>query len=112
MSKFKRNGYDHPLRRKGFRGKWKKFRAAWLAKRPLCAHCGRAGNQVDHVKPLHKIAPWDRITLKELLDVKNVQTLCERCHSKKTALENTHKPPPKFCEHGYPMGVCCQATPV
>ena len=103
MSKFVRNGYVHPARRPEFRSKWERFRKAWLARRPLCAKCGRAGNQVDHVKPLHRIAPWDRITLGQLLDPKNVQTLCRACHDAKSAAENTTgRPRPAFCACGHP----------
>ena len=94
------HGYEHPIRR--HRGAWAKFRKAWLQRRPLCAACGRAGNTVDHIKPLHKIAPWDRITKRELLDIRNVQTLCKPCHDLKTAKENTHRPPPRFCDCGHP----------
>ena len=101
MSKFTRYGYEHPCRR--YRADWRRFRKAQLARAPLCAKCGRVGNQVDHIKPLHKIAPWDRITRKELLDATNVQTLCRSCHDEKTARENTTgKPRPKFCACGHP----------
>ena len=101
MSKFTRYGYEHPCRR--YRADWRRFRKAQLARAPLCAKCGRVGNQVDHIKPLHKIAPWDRITRKELLDATNVQTLCRSCHDEKTARENTtNKPRPKFCSCGHP----------
>ena len=100
MSKYRRNGYEHPARR--FRSAWEKFRKAWLAKKPLCAHCGRPGNHVDHIKPLHEIAPWQHITKRELLDINNCQTLCGPCHSSKSSRENTKKPPPRFCRCGHP----------
>ena len=117
MSKFKRNGYEHPCRR--FSREWRAFRKVWLSKNPVCRRCGRAGNQVDHVKPLHSFAPWDKITRKQLLDATNVQTLCKRCHDLKTSQENAYKPKPKFCACGYPWSngrpICgvseCQATP-
>ena len=107
MSRFKRHGYEHPCRK--WPGIWAKFRRGWLRANPLCALCGRAGNQLDHIKPLHKLARWDEITLEQLTDRSNVQTLCRKCHDRKTADENTSgNPAPRFCEHGYPEGVCCQ----
>ena len=52
-----------------------------------CTDCGRAGRlQVDHRTPLALGgAPYD-------LD--NLATVCERCHFRKTALEN-EKPDPE-----------------
>ena len=101
MSKFVRHGYKHPCLR--FQGPWRRFRRAWMERKPLCAKCGRAGKVLDHIKPLHRIKPWDRITLKELLDVKNVQTLCRPCHDEKTAAENSRRPAPEFCACGHPF---------
>ena len=117
MSKFTRHGYTHPARR--MQKYWRPFRKAWLAKNPVCRRCGRAGNQVDHIKPLHKLAPWHLITRKQLLDATNVQTLCRKCHDLKSAQENAHRPAPKFCACGYPWKagrpICgepaCQTTP-
>ena len=106
MSKFTRHGYQHPARKPGHRGPWDRFRKAWMAKHPLCRKCGRAGKVLDHIRPLHTIAPWERITLKELLDVQNVQTLCRPCHDEKTAAENSRRPAPEFCACGHPVSVC------
>ena len=113
MSKFTRHGYVHPCRRKGLRGPWERFRKAWMAKNPLCRKCGRAGKVLDHIRPLHTIAPWERITLRELLDAQNVQTLCRPCSDEKTAKENSRRPAPAFCVHGHPVSICteCQTTP-
>ena len=45
-----------------------------------CARCGRYGNEVDHIEPLHQGGdPW-------ALD--NLQVLCRDCHIRKTAAEN------------------------
>ena len=63
--------------------RWKKNRAHYLHKNPLCVQCkGRgiikAATIVDHVTP-HKGDPvlfWDQT---------NWQGLCKRCHDRKTA---------------------------
>ncbi len=45
-----------------------------------CRECGAYGNEVDHIRPLHKGGdPWDS---------DNLQTLCRSCHIAKTAREN------------------------
>ncbi|MCE2494035.1 MAG: HNH endonuclease [Alphaproteobacteria bacterium] len=45
-----------------------------------CRACGAYGNEVDHVRPLHKGGdPWEPA---------NLQTLCRSCHIAKTAREN------------------------
>jgi 5-methylcytosine-specific restriction protein A len=67
---------------------WRRLRSAHLAQFPLCAHCLAEdriveASQVDHVVPV-KTAP-DRI-----LDATNLQSLCQRHHSMKTARENRH----------------------
>ena len=119
MGKFTMNGYCHPINRPGFRGPWRRFRKAWLARKPLCAKCGRIGTQLDHVKPLHRIAPWDQITKRQLFDERNIQTLCKPCHDAKSATENAYKTPPKFCDCGLPWDagkpICgkpaCQTIP-
>ena len=103
MGRYTRSGNPHPVTR--HRGAWNRFRAAWMKLHPACARCGRASGQMhlDHIKPLHEIAPWNRITRRELLDPENVQTLCRPCHESKTAQEQTVRPRPKFCRcfHAY-----------
>ena len=58
-------------------------RRRWLAVNPLCAHCllegrVRAGDEVDHVIPLHAGGADD---------ASNLQTLCSAHHKTKTAAE-------------------------
>ena len=44
-----------------------------------CVRCGKYGNQVDHIQPLHRGgAPFDET---------NLQVLCSKCHRKKTTAE-------------------------
>ena len=61
---------------RGYGGPWRKLRLIVL-NRDLyrCAHCGRKGNEVDHIKA-------KRDGGEDTLD--NLQTLCKPCHSKKT----------------------------
>ena len=70
-------GYDHH---------WRKARLEHLDAEPLCCHCTKRGyvvpaDVVDHIQP-HKgnsLLFWDR---------RNWQSLCNSCHSYKTATED------------------------
>jgi 5-methylcytosine-specific restriction enzyme A len=65
----------------GYNARWRKARSVWLAKHPLCNVCKKPGKVVDHVVP-HR-------GNKELFwDVSNWQTLCIKCHNRKTVLED------------------------
>lgn len=67
-----------------------------------CNHCGvKAGRwDVDHIKPL-----WEQKGIKgEDLDMsyyslKNLQTLCKRCHKKKTKMESAIRAKTKRLEY-------------
>jgi 5-methylcytosine-specific restriction enzyme A len=71
--------------RRGYGPRWRRARAAYLARHPLCVPCkavGRlqAATVVDHVVP-HCNDPvlfWDEA---------NWAALCKRCHDAKTACE-------------------------
>ena len=60
--------------------RWRRVRW-WILKRDgwRCRTCGKYGNEVDHVTPLHKGGePWDPA---------NLQCLCRGCHIAKTRAE-------------------------
>lgn len=68
--------------------KWRDASRAWLARFPLCCDCGELGvveaaTDVDHKEP-------HRGDLKKFWDRRNWQSLCKRCHSRKTAREVFH----------------------
>ncbi len=65
-------GYDH---------QWRAYRKGFIERHPLCVECGMLGNTVDHIKP-HK---GDKALF---WDVRNHQTMCHSCHSRKTATED------------------------
>lgn len=65
--------------RKYKRTNWKRLRLMHLRTQPMCAICGEIGNEVDHVIPVSRGGTDAR---------ENLQTLCKRCHSRKTAAEN------------------------
>ena len=73
---------SNAARLRGRRGQER--RKAWLAAHPLCAHClleggrVRAGDEVDHIIPLHRGGSDDN---------SNLQTLCAAHHKAKTAEE-------------------------
>ena len=71
---------------RGYDGKWRKARAAYLSRHPLCVHCldeGRvaAATVVDHIIP-HK-GDWKKFWKSD-----NWQALCASHHSAKTARED------------------------
>ncbi|WOI54969.1 HNH endonuclease signature motif containing protein [Palleronia sp. LCG004] len=68
--------------------KWRAARLVHLAYHPLCVACAEIGvttaaTDVDHIDPHRgdRSKFWDR---------SNWQSLCHRCHSRKTALEVFH----------------------
>ena len=63
---------------RGYDRSWQKLREAILARDPTCRHCGLApSTDVDHIKP-KRDGGSDHPA--------NLQGLCHRCHSRKTAL--------------------------
>jgi 5-methylcytosine-specific restriction protein A len=63
---------------RGYGNLWRKVRWRFLKKYPLCAHCGRLANLVDHIQPLRAGGThnWD-----------NLQSLCRSCHAVKSEAE-------------------------
>lgn len=71
---------------RGYGGRWQKLRAWYLGGNPLCVRCLAqsrtvAATVVDHIVP-HK---GDEALL---FDEGNMQSLCKRCHDRKTATED------------------------
>jgi 5-methylcytosine-specific restriction protein A len=71
--------------RRGYGPRWRRARAAFLARHPLCAACraqGRvvAATVVDHVVP-------HRGDQRLFWDTSNWAPACKRCHDAKTARE-------------------------
>lgn len=74
--------------RRGYGRKWRKYAAAYLARNPLCVRClaaevTRAAEHVDHIEPVSSGS--DPLFWKS----SNHQALCQSCHSRKTATEDT-----------------------
>ena len=59
--------------------KWRKLRAHILRQEPFCRSCDEPATEVDHITPLARGGTNDS---------ENLQALCKRCHSRKTATEN------------------------
>jgi 5-methylcytosine-specific restriction protein A len=75
--------------RRGYGYRWQRYSAGRLRSHPLCAdphrrHVGIyvAARQTDHIIPVE--GPWDPL----FWDKDNHQSLCNGCHSYKTALED------------------------
>ena len=71
--------------RRGYGPRWRRARASFLARHPLCMRCRAAGRiepstTVDHVVPYrgNPVLFWDET---------NWAALCKRCHDAKTARE-------------------------
>lgn len=67
---------------RGYDGRWKSARRAYLRRNALCAECRRAGKLtpatvVDHIMP-------HRGDMQLFWDKKNWQPLCKDCHDRKT----------------------------
>ena len=64
---------------------WIKLRDLVRSEEPLCRHCKQIDKItptkiIDHIQPISQGGdPWDR---------ENLQGLCEKCHNRKTAIEN------------------------
>lgn len=68
---------------------WSKIRKEFISKHPLCRSCELFGTielatEVDHIKPLAKGG--------EPADESNLQSLCRRCHIRKTADDMQYTP--------------------
>ncbi len=69
--------------KRGYDRNWQSARTAYLAEHPLCRSCRQAGRVaeatvVDHIVP-------HRGDQRLFWDITNWQSLCKRCHDKKTA---------------------------
>lgn len=65
--------------------KWRAFRKEFLDKNPLCKNfedCHSFAEHVDHIKRIE--SEDDKL----FYDENNLQALCKRCHSRKTAKED------------------------
>lgn len=63
---------------------WKAVRQIKLREQPLCEECQKNGILtpavlVDHIRPINEGG--------EKLSMRNLQSLCEKCHNKKSARE-------------------------
>lgn len=67
---------------RGYNYRWQKVRRMYLRENPLCVECLKKGRVesatvVDHIEP-HKG------DYKKFWNEDNMQSLCERCHNRKT----------------------------
>jgi 5-methylcytosine-specific restriction protein A len=72
--------------KQGYTRQWSVFRLNWLSDHPLCVKCLEQGlyvsaTEVDHIVPHCG-------DMEKFWDESNVQSLCEPCHSRKTATED------------------------
>lgn len=75
--------------KRGYGSRWRRYRAGYLARNPLCVHCDRRGvvspaTQVDHIR---RTWPQDP----NFYNALNHQALCARCHTRKTTAEGRNR---------------------
>ena len=63
---------------RGYNATWRKARATFLRRNPLCSVCGKPATIVDHIEP-------HRGDTNKFWDSDNWQALCVTCHNRKTA---------------------------
>lgn len=69
---------------RGYDNEWLRLRERKLAADPLCEECDKNGDVEFAVEVHHKI-PFRGKNDSLRLDYSNLQSLCKRCHSRKTA---------------------------
>lgn len=65
--------------RRGYGGKWRVIRAAFLKAHPRCEACGAPASEADHRTPLAAGGTHAWV---------NLRPLCKPCHSRKTARDD------------------------
>lgn len=71
---------------RGYNGRWRKARATWLGRYPLCVACEELGRIAPATVVDHKTPHRGDQTL--FWDTSNWQALCKPCHDAKTARED------------------------
>ena len=61
---------------RGYGAGWRRKRALFLARFPVCANCGEPATDVDHILPRRQGGSEHE---------SNLQALCHSCHSVKTS---------------------------
>lgn len=68
---------------RGYGKRWQAASKGWLARNPLCVECERQG-QIQQAECVDHILPH-RGDMTIFWDSDNWQSLCKRCHDRKTA---------------------------
>ena len=68
-----------PQDKRYWKYEWRKLRNTFIKNNPLCNHCGRLAEMVDHIHPVRLGGGFT--------DIDNLQSLCNRCHAKKSGAE-------------------------
>lgn len=75
-----------------YTAQWKRLRITHLMKEPLCRHCNEKGIvtpavDIDHIIPINPHNAWDYdgVRYGSPVSSSNLQSLCKKCHAKKTA---------------------------
>jgi 5-methylcytosine-specific restriction protein A len=71
--------------RRGYGPRWRRARAAYLARNPLCVRC-QAGGRIEPSTTVDHIVPH-RGDQKLFWDTANWAAICKPCHDAKTARE-------------------------
>ena len=78
---------------RGYGATHRRWRAAILARDPVCRACGQApSREADHITPLSQGGGWS---------LENGQGLCKPCHSRKTMTRDGGTGPSKISDGSY-----------
>lgn len=59
--------------------RWRKLRNWFIKQNPICLHCGRPAQEIDHIQPIRQGG--------SAMSVDNLQSLCTSCHAIKSNKE-------------------------
>ncbi len=88
----------------------RRIRSEWFEKNGPCVKCGSWKQlELDHIDPSKKKAHtiWSWSPAKREEEAKKCQVLCNNCHKKKTAIENS-RPITHGAPGGYARGCRCE----
>ena len=71
--------------------RWRSISKYFRKKHPLCAQCERDGNGPTSATVCDHIKPISMYGMGVATDIKNLQSLCTKCHNSKSGKESSEK---------------------
>lgn len=79
----KKQERNYPQDKRYWSPQWRKLRATFIKKNPLCVDCGKLASVVDHIHSVRQGGSF--------YDMDNLQAMCHRCHNAKSGREAHQK---------------------